>query len=178
MQKLKIVILLSFFICISYTHSYTHGKEVNILVLMTYHQSFPWAASFLAGLNNSRLQYAKRINFYIETMETHTFKTFLSDTEWIDYLLKKYKFIAFDVAIAESTHACVFLYKYRRLLAANIPKIYYTGTGVTEDPLNFVFSTQYEESVKNTLHGVKCADDALYRAKANGRNQVVLWEPA
>jgi diguanylate cyclase (GGDEF)-like protein len=151
MKKLRIILLLSVLLQAFSLHSPAQDKEVNILVLMTYHQSFPWAESFIAGLNRSRLQYNKRINLYLETMETFNYKTAISDLEWIDYLSKKYKFVAFNAVIAESMKACDFLNKYSQLFALKIPKIFYTGSAITERLLNKVFSEQYDECVKKTV---------------------------
>ncbi|MBN2401883.1 MAG: GGDEF domain-containing protein [Spirochaetes bacterium] len=151
MKKIKIIILLSVFLGYSYAHSFADNREVNILVLLTYHQSFPWAESFIAGLNRSRERYDEKISFHIEIMETLNFKSSLSDAQWAAYISKKYKFTDFDAAIAESGRASLFLNKYSMLLASGIPRIYYTGTGVAGSSLNRVFSAQYNESVTKTV---------------------------
>jgi diguanylate cyclase (GGDEF)-like protein len=155
MNKIKKIICIS--ITLLFLQFFLHAQNnentsvKNILVLLSYHQSYPWTQYFLNGLGTVKEKYDEPINFYLVNMESVRLPDALTSEEWIEYLLKKYSGIHIDAVIAESAWASDFLNRNSETLFGSVPKIYFTGDEIKNEPYNKVLSFQYDLYARETF---------------------------
>ncbi|MBN2041671.1 MAG: GGDEF domain-containing protein [Spirochaetes bacterium] len=151
MKHVKYIFLLMVYFWLSWGDTYANNRNYNILVLLTYHQSFPWTETFIEGLKRSREKYGKNLKYHIEILETLNLKNTLTDREQLYYLQKKYKHTKFDAVLAESSKASLFIEKYSSILAKDIPVIFYTANKIKCNSKKITFTADYNEAALRTL---------------------------
>ena len=100
------------------------ADPVEVVVLHSYGNSFPWTRGFQDGLNAARAEHSE-INYHIEYLEAAALGNSMTGQQWVEYLKLKYRTVGVDAVIGDSGAAASLLYGYPEIFG-EIPQVIYT----------------------------------------------------
>ena len=104
-------------------------SEINILILLSYQQKYPWTRALIDGYLEAVKKYNDKydINLYVESMHLEIDGE-VNHEDFHASILKKYRDIRIDAVIGDSIHAYNYLDRFGKTSSKyqNIPKIVYS----------------------------------------------------
>lgn len=143
MKLFKYIILI---ICIFCSSLFA---KTNILVLQDFYH-LPKTNEFNLGLNDVQEKYNNSIVFYMEHMHKSLHTGDISDEDWKNFLLKKYKNVKIDAIISASPDSSIFLEKYERLFG-NIPLVVINQKATSFSNPIMSFSANIRKAISETF---------------------------
>jgi two-component sensor histidine kinase len=137
--------LVFLFLLVTYALS---ASEHNILVLHSYHNSFPWTAGFDRGLRELRAQQPE-VMYYTEYMDATIEGVSLSDAEWIVYLQNKYGKLGLSGIIADSNPAAQLIAQHPDLFGG-VPQVLYSNDSRELAPNQYSLDVDVETALAET----------------------------
>lgn len=111
------------------SHIVTPGSEINILIVLSFQQKYPWTRKLTDGYFEAVKKYHDKyhINLFVESMQLEID----GEVNYVDFhtsILKKYQDTQIDAVIGDSIHAYTYIDKYGKDNSKyhNIPKLVYS----------------------------------------------------
>lgn len=125
-------------------------REVNLLLIYSFHNALPWITGFNSGVERAKEEY-ENITVFTEHLDINLLNSPLSQKEWESYLEKKYSNIKIDAILAESDPASR-LVNSMDTLFLDTPRVLYVEEPLMEKSNTYYLIDQWNIAVSDTLN--------------------------
>lgn len=132
----------------AFSSVHAYAEAINILALHSYHDGLPWTQEFREGLRQAQIEHPE-INYYTEYLDAARTGESLTDGQWAEYLVTKYRSTRIDVIIGESGPAADLVSTYPELFGP-IPQVIYSPTPRETPPFLLAMRPQIGAAITGT----------------------------